>query len=60
MKTFNICDFGARFCDELQTEAIQKAIDACFLAEGGRVAVPCGIFLTGDIRLRLGLGMPQG
>ena len=52
MKIFNICDYGARFCDELQTEQIQKAIDECFLSGGGRVVVPCGIFLTGDIRLR--------
>ena len=52
MKEFHICDYGARFCDELQTEAIQKAIDDCFLAGGGRVVIPCGIFMTGDIRLR--------
>ena len=32
MKVFNILDYGARFCDELQTGAIQKAIDDCFLA----------------------------
>lgn len=52
MKSFNILDYGARFCDELQTKAIQNAIDDCFLAGGGRVVIPCGIFMTGDIRLR--------
>jgi len=52
MKVFNIHDFGARFCDSLQTKPIQDAIDACFLAGGGRVVVPCGIYLTGGIRLR--------
>ena len=52
MKIFHIYEYGARFCDELQTEAIQKAIDDCFLAGGGRVVIPCGIFLTGDLRIR--------
>lgn len=52
MKVFNIRDYGARFADTLQTKAIQDTIDACFLAGGGRVVVPCGIYLTGGIRLR--------
>ncbi len=52
MKDFNICDFGARFCDSLQTKPIQDAIDACFLAGGGRVVIPGGIYLTGGLRLR--------
>lgn len=52
MKIFNICDYGAKFCDKLQTEAIQKAIDECFLAGGGRVVIPCGIYLTGSLRIR--------
>ena len=26
---FDICDYGARISDCLQTESIQKAIDAC-------------------------------
>ena len=49
---YRITDFGAVVSDALQTEAIQKAIDTCFLAGGGRVVVPAGIFLTGGIRLR--------
>ena len=55
MKTFNITDYGAHFCDKLQTDAIQKAIDDCFLAGGGRVLIPCGIYLTGSIRIRSGV-----
>ena len=52
MKIFNIRDFGAKICDALQTVPIQSAIDACFLAGGGRVVIPCGVFITGGIRLR--------
>ena len=52
MKVFNICDYGAVFSDQLQTKAIQNAIDDCFLAGGGRVLVPCGIYMTGGLRLR--------
>ena len=54
MKIFNIVDYGAHFCDRLQTEAIQKAIDDCFLAGGGRVLIPCGIYLADGIRIRSG------
>ena len=55
MKIFNIRDYGARIADMLQTDAIQKAIDDCFLAGGGRVLVPCGVYLTGGIRIRSGV-----
>ncbi len=48
----SILDYGARTGDALQTEAIQKAIDDCFLAGGGRVRVPEGIYRLGCIRLR--------
>lgn len=51
-KEYNIADYGAVSCDSLQTGAIQSAIDACFLAGGGRVVVPAGIYLTGGLRLR--------
>lgn len=51
--TFLVTDFGAEAnCNELQTEKIQQAIDACFNNGGGMVVVPEGIFLTGGIRLR--------
>ena len=52
MKVFNVHDYGARFADSLQTKAIQTAIDDCFLAGGGRVVIPCGIYITGGLRLR--------
>ena len=52
MKVFNIKEYGAKFCDRLQTEKIQKAIDDCFLSGGGRVLIPCGVYLTGGFRLR--------
>ena len=55
MNLFHICDYGARVCDTLQTKEIQAAIDACFLAGGGRVVVPCGVFLTGSLRIRSGV-----
>ena len=52
MKEFVITDFGAKACDALQTEKIQSALDACFLAGGGKVIIPRGVFLTGGLRLR--------
>ena len=52
MKEYRITDFGARVCDKLQTEKIQAALDACFLAGGGKVIIPRGIFLSGGVRLR--------
>ena len=39
MKEYRITDFGAKICDKLQTEAIQSALDACFLAGGGKVVL---------------------
>ena len=52
MSDFLITDFGARECDKMQTVEIQAALDACFLAGGGRVIIPCGVFHTGGLRLR--------
>ena len=51
-KVYNIKDFGAVVCDRLQTKAIQNAIDECFLAGGGKVVVPKGIYRVAGIRLR--------
>ena len=49
----NILDFGARRSDsELSTQAIQRAIDSCSAAGGGRVIVPSGTFRTGTLLLR--------
>ena len=51
--TFNIKDYGA-IGDALamETEAIQKTIDACHTAGGGTVWVPAGDFVTGTIQLK--------
>ena len=38
----------------LMTAEIQKAIDACFLAGGGRIVLAGGVFHTGGLRLRTG------
>ena len=56
MKRFSILDYGAQSgTDELQTEAIQTCIDACFLAGGGVVEIPQGDYRTGGLRLRSGV-----
>lgn len=52
-KKYSILDYGAvPGSDALQHGAIQAAIDACFLAGGGEVVIPGGVFRTGGIRLR--------
>ena len=55
-RSFNIVDYGA-VADglTLNTQAIQKAIDACTLYGGGQVIVPKGMFLTGSIYLKSGV-----
>ncbi len=50
--TYNITDFGAVVSDVLQTDAIQRTIDACFQHGGGTVEIPAGIWRTGGLRLR--------
>jgi polygalacturonase len=53
---YNVLDHGAIADGKtLNTKAIQTAIDQCFLAGGGEVTVPTGIFLTGGLRLRSGV-----
>ncbi len=50
---WSVADFGAvPDVPELQTAAIQAAIDACFRAGGGTVEVPPGVWRTGGLRLR--------
>jgi polygalacturonase len=52
-KIFNINQYGAVEGGHfLCTEAIQKAIDTCANAGGGRVIVPSGTFLTGTVFLK--------
>ncbi|MRG48609.1 polygalacturonase [Chitinophaga sp. SYP-B3965] len=49
---FNILDFGAiRDTSKLSTLAINKTIEACFKAGGGRVIIPAGNFKSGTITL---------
>jgi polygalacturonase len=52
-RSFDARDFGA-VCDgkSLDTEAIQRAIDACVQQGGGIVVVDHGDYLTGTIQLR--------
>ena len=50
-KEYIITDFGAVH-SELSTAAIQKAVDECAAAGGGRVVVPAGTFVTGTIFLK--------
>lgn len=50
---FNILHYGAvADGNTLNTDAIQRAIDDCNAAGGGRVTIPAGIFKTGTIWLR--------
>ena len=49
----SVIDFGAvPGAQELQNEAIQKALDHVFLAGGGEVQIPEGVYRVGGIRLR--------
>lgn len=52
-RTFDITEYGAvNDTTKLSTVAIQKAIDDCSKAGGGRVVVPTGDFKTGSIFLK--------
>lgn len=52
-RDFNILKYGAKADGKSNCrEAINKAVDACSKAGGGRVVVPTGVYLTGAIRLR--------
>src|SRR5260370_36118275 len=45
-------EFPKRDFDVTQYGSVQKAIDECSRAGGGRVVVPKGVFSTGPIRLK--------
>jgi len=50
---YNIADYGAKpGGEEVNTVAIQRAIDTCAKAGGGRVVVPPGTWKTGTIWFR--------
>ena len=52
-RDYNIVDYGAKAdTTVLSTTALQKAIDDCAAAGGGRVIVPAGNYKTGSIRLK--------
>ena len=52
-KIFNIKNYGAVGDGvAMETEAVQKAIDACHAADGGTVRVPAGDFQIGTIILK--------
>lgn len=50
---YDVTDFGAVADGKtIDTIAIQRAIDACTAAGGGRVACPPGVYLTGSLELK--------
>ena len=55
-RAFDITAFGAKGDGAtLNTDAIQRAADACHEAGGGVVRVPEGVFVTGSLRLKSGV-----
>jgi polygalacturonase len=57
-QTFNILEYGAVGDGKtLNTLAVQKAIDACYLNGGGKVVIPTGIFITGTFNLKSHVNM---
>jgi len=57
-QTFNITNYGAvGDGTTLNTQSVQKAIDACFKAGGGKVIIPTGVFLIGTIYLKSNINL---
>jgi polygalacturonase len=60
-RDFNVVEFGAdRRGKKDSTKAFRRAIEACSLKGGGRVAVPEGVYLTGAIRLLSNVNLHVG
>lgn len=56
--TYNVKKYGAKGTGKrLDTEAIQKAIDACAKAGGGTVVIPAGTYLSATIELKDGVNL---
>ena len=52
-KDFLITDYGAKpGLNELNTEPINKAVQACYENGGGRVVIPTGVFRSGTIVMK--------
>lgn len=57
-KVFDITSYGARGDSKtMNTLAIQKAIDDCSAAGGGRVLIANGTFLSGSFELKSGVDL---
>ena len=51
-KSFNVRNFGTKGDGRIaDTAAINKAIEACSTAEGGRVILPAGTYLSGTVQI---------
>ena len=62
-KVYYVNDYGAKMdSTALNTEAIQKAIDACASNGGGTVSFKPGIYLTGSVFIKEGVhfNIPKG
>lgn len=58
---YNVKDYGAKGDGlTLSTEAIQRTIDICAAAGGGRIIVPAGRYLTGPLFLRSNIEIEVG
>ncbi len=51
-REFSLADYGAKPDGELVTEAMERALDACAAAGGGRVRIPAGRWVSGAFRLK--------
>lgn len=57
-KDFNIVNYGAVSNGlVMNTDFIAKAIEECYLAGGGRVVIPRGLWLTGPIHLKSNINL---